>query len=54
MLRTPTQTQSNLTQMYAPPIIFRKEEVNISLTRPAWSGFKTAEEGKAIIKSYII
>jgi hypothetical protein len=54
MLRTPTQTQYNLTQMYAPPIIFRKEEVNISLTRPAWAGFKTAEEGKAIIKSYII
>jgi hypothetical protein len=26
----------------------------IALTRPAWAGFKTAEEGIAIIKSYIL
>jgi hypothetical protein len=25
-----------------------------NLTRPAWAGFKTAEEGIAIIKSYIL
>ncbi len=26
----------------------------IKITRPAWAGFKTAEEGKAIIKSCIL
>ena len=29
-------------------------QLNKLLTRPAWAGFKTAEEGIAIIMSYIL
>ena len=32
---------------------FRKS-LPIKITRPAWAGFKTAEEGIAIIMSYIL
>jgi hypothetical protein len=31
-----------------------RRKVTKALTRPAWAGFKTAEEGIAIIMSYIL
>ena len=35
-------------------VLFDKSSLVKLKTRPAWAGFKTAEEGIAIIKSYIL